>query len=121
MNKNYSNICFMLGDKLPTTYDVAIDIFSISTKPGSEKMKKCITIYTKALIDQWTKAFGEGFTQARSIVNKKITDIVTNYYNCVYIKQFRTKSKKKGMPFIKKSLRQLNKEWKQSSMNVIKN
>ena len=84
-------------------------------------MKKCIAIYTKALIDQWTKAFGEGFTQARSIVNKRITDLVTNYYNCVYVEQFRTKSKKKGVPFIKKSLRQLNKERKQSTMNVIKN
>ena len=49
MNKKYSNIFFMLGDKLPTTYDVAIDIFSVCTKPGSEKMKKCTAICTQKL------------------------------------------------------------------------
>ena len=95
MDKNYSSIYFMLGDKLPTVYDVAIDIFGLCSKPGSEKMKKCINIYTTALIDQWTKAFGEGFTLAPSNVNKKITDVAMNYYNSVYAEQFRIKSKKK--------------------------
>ena len=95
MDKNYSSIYFMLGDKLPTVYDVAIDIFGLCSKPGSEKMKKCINIYTTALIDQWTKAFGEGFTLAPSNVNKKITDVALNYYNRVYAEQFRTMSKKK--------------------------
>ena len=121
MDKGCSNICFLLGDKLPTTYDVAIDLFSLCTKPGSEKMNKCIAIYANALIDQWTKAFGEGFTLAHSAVTKKISDIVLNYHNHVYIEQFKTESKKKGVPFIKKTLRQLNKDWKQSSMSVMKN
>ena len=120
MNKNNNSICFMLGDKLPTVYDVAIDIFSLCSKPGSEKMKKCINIYATSLIDQWTKAFGEGFTLASSNVHKRITDIVLNYYSRVYTEQFRTKSKKKGVPFVKKSMRQLNKDWKQSSMTVTK-
>ena len=31
-------ICFVLGDKLPTSYDAAIAIFTIATQPERKKM-----------------------------------------------------------------------------------
>ena len=55
----------MLEDRLPTIYDVAIDNFSICCKPRSNKMADCVLAYSQALILHWTKAFGEGYIQAR--------------------------------------------------------
>ena len=46
---------FVLGDKLPTNYDVAIAIFSVAQKLKSDKMKHCIRAYVTALINLWTK------------------------------------------------------------------
>ena len=37
-------VCFMHGDKLPTVYDVVINIFSICSESGNEKIKQCINI-----------------------------------------------------------------------------
>ena len=111
-----NSLNIMLGDSLPTIYDVAINIFSICCKPGSKKMEDCIYAYSQALILQWTKAFGEGYVLAISNVKQNLLIVVSDYYNRVYEKQFRTKSKKKGCPFIKKSLRQLNKEWRKSTI-----
>ena len=39
----------MLGDRLPTIYDVASDIFSICCKPGSKKMADCVLAYSQPL------------------------------------------------------------------------
>ena len=43
--------------------------------------------------------------------------IVYDYNNKVYLEQNRTKSKKKSIPFVIKNLRQLNGEWRQSTIN----
>ena len=40
----------MLDDRLPTIYNVAIDIFSICCKPGSKNMADCILPYSQAII-----------------------------------------------------------------------
>ena len=107
----------ILGDRLPTIYDVAIDIFSICCKPGSKKMGDCVQAYSEALVLQWTKAFGEGYVLTKTSVKKSLLKIVYDYYNRVYVEQFQTKSKSKSIPFVKKSLRQLNREWRQSTTN----
>ena len=64
-------ILFLLGDQLPMNYDAAISIFSVCRTPESEKMKHCITSYVNALIDIWTKAFGEGHVKDRENITKK--------------------------------------------------
>ena len=118
---NNYNVYFILGNKLPTVYDAAIDIFNICSKPKSEKIKSCIHVYALALMDQWVKAFGQGYIITRQAVEAKLAVIVSNYYNKVYTEQYRTKPKKPGSQFIKKNRRQLNKEWRLSNISYKKN
>ena len=51
---------FVLGDKLPTYYDVSIAIFSVSTQRKGQQMTKTIHSYYLALVDAWSKSFGNG-------------------------------------------------------------
>ena len=105
-----------LGDRLPTTYDVAIHIFSICSSPGSKKMQGCIRAYSQALILKWTEAFGEEHVLSKKQVKLNLLAVVNNYHSKVYKEQTRRKSKNKDASFVKKSLSQLNKEWKQSTI-----
>merc|ERR1712228_824118 len=43
---------------------------------------------------------------------------LNHYNNHVYIEHTRTKPKKKGSPLIKRSIRLLNKEWRQKFMTI---
>ena len=52
-------IKFVLGDILPTYYEVAISIFSIANTPATSKMKKVINNYASSLIEVWHKSFFE--------------------------------------------------------------
>ena len=106
---NSSNFSIILGDCLPTTYDVAINIFNICSTPKSQKMKNCVHAYATALILQWTKAFGEEYVLKIRQVKQKLLSEVNDYFSKVYKEQTRKKSKHEG---VKKSLRQLNKEWR---------
>ena len=117
MNKN---ILFILADKLPTYYDAAIAIYSVTQSIKSDKMQHCITSYATALISIWTKAFGEEHVINRTNVINKIKEVVAHYNTHVYIEKGRTKPKKKNAPFVKKSVRQLNKEWRQKSLTIMK-
>ena len=72
-------------------------------------------------MDEWVKAFGQGYIITRQAVEAKLAVIVSNYYNKVYTEQYRTKPKKPGSQFIKKNLQQLNKEWRLSNISYKKN
>ena len=111
-------IIFVLGDKLPLIYDVAISLFSVSTKPTSEKMNKGVVAYVNSLHDVWTRAFGEEHVLRRSEIKKHVETIIHNYNTQVYIEQGRTKPKNKYMTFVRKSLRQLNREWRNKSVSL---
>ena len=102
---------FILGDKLPT-YHVALSIFSECQKTNSSKMTSTIFAYVKALIDGWIKSVGEEHVLGRKAVGVKVERVVEHYYNHVYVEAHRTKPKKKGMVFEKKSIRTLNKCWR---------
>ena len=53
-------LVFILGDKLPTIYEVTISIYSSTNKkPNSDGMKRSIKAYVTALIDVWIKSFRE--------------------------------------------------------------
>ena len=106
---NSSNLSIILGDRLPTTYDVAINIFNICPTPQSQKMKNCVKAYATALILQWTKAFGDEYVLKIIPVKQKFLSVVNDYFSKVYKEQTQKKSKHKG---VKKSLRHLNKEWR---------
>ena len=115
------NAVFILGDTLPTNYDVAIAIFSVCKTPGSEKMKNCISSYVNALIDTWTKAFGDAHVMDRRTITDKVKQVINHYKIHVYNEKNCTKPKKKGTVFLKKSIRILNQEWRQMSMKVTEN
>ena len=69
----------MLGDNFSTVYDVAINILGVSSSMGKAKLEKCFSIYTDDLIDQWTRAFGEGFVLSRRSINQKIVKFLSDY------------------------------------------
>ena len=79
-----TNVIFVLGDTLPTHYDVAISLFSVATKPGSAKMKDTINKYTNTLIEIWEKSFGSKHVMRRKAVVGRLEKLALNYYNKVY-------------------------------------
>ena len=104
------NAVFILGDTLPTNYDVAIAIFSVCKTPEFEKMKNCIT-----------KAFGDAHVKDQRTITCKVKKVINHYKTHVDNEKNHTKPKKKGTVFVKKSIRILNQEWRQMSMKVRKN
>ena len=113
-------IRFILGDKLPVIYDVAIAIFKVVAKSKSEKMKHCINAYVNALTDVWLKSFGNRHLMARQHIKIRVENIVFHYYNNVYIEHYRTTPKKKGQVHVKKTICQLNREWRQKTLHITK-
>lgn len=113
-------LVFVLGDVLPTIYDVAISIFTLASNPKTDKMADSINAYVTSLIEVWSKAFGSEHVQCRRTVKEKIQIIVCHYYNNVYVEHTRTKPKKKNMVFVKKSIRQLNREWMNKKIPITK-
>ena len=110
-------IIFVLGDKLPTIYDVAISIYNVVSKPNSGGMKNCIQAYVTALINVWIKSFGKKHLITRTPITKKVETIIKHYQNNVYIEATRRKPKHKGEVMLKKSVRQLNREWSRKSIS----
>ena len=111
-----AEILFVLGDTLPTYYDVAIAIFSVATKLNSTKMKETIRYYSKRLIEVWGKAFGPSHVLTIKSVMSKIEKLVTDYFNKVYSVFSRKSAKHEGETFQPKSLRTLNRQWKTTSI-----
>ena len=88
-------IVFIMGDKIPTYYDVAISLFQVSTRHGDQG-KKAINSYYKSLVDCWTKAFGTRHVLSRPAVIKKLEKVRDSYYNEVYTKCHRKTPKHKN-------------------------
>ena len=115
-------LVFILGDKLPTIYEVAISIYSSTNKkPNSDGMKRSIKAYVTALIDVWIKSFGEKHVISRTPITKKVEGIIKHYHTHVYLESKRTKPKHKGEVLLKKSVRQLNREWSLKFISWSKN
>ena len=96
------NTVFILGDTLPTNYDVAIAIFSVCKTPETsektpEKMKNCISSYVNALIDTWTKAFRDAHVKDRRTITYKVKQVINHYKTHVCNEKNRTKPKKKEL------------------------
>ena len=85
-------IVFIMGDKIPSYYDVAISPFQVSTRRGDQG-KKAINSYYKSLVDCWTKGFGTAHVLSRQAVIKKLEKVRDSYNNEVYIKCHRKKPK----------------------------
>ena len=77
-------LIFVLGDKLPLIYEAAISITSYA--PGraptreTKKRSTAVNCYCIALIDLWSKAFGQEHVQMEKLVAQKIrTALKSNY------------------------------------------
>ena len=108
-----TNVIFILGDVLPT-YDVAISLFSVATKPGSAKMKETIHKYSVALIGLWEKSFG--YKHVTKTVIGRLEKLALNYYNKIYNIANRRSVKNKAEVRKPTSIPQLNKQWKSTSL-----
>ena len=91
-----SQIQFIIGNKLPTTYDVALSIYSVSTQPTSNKMATAIHEYSMKLIDTWEKLFGSKHVISITGVKYKLKKVTKEYHNQVYDKAHRKTKKKKS-------------------------
>ena len=52
-------------------------------------------------------------------VTKRDEKLVTNYYKNVYSESYRKQPKKKRFAFVKKSIRQLNRSWREKSLPLL--
>ena len=111
------DIEFMLGDKLPTSYDAAIAIFNITQNPKRSKMKRTIHAYYVALVNVWTKSFSKDHVMTRRAIITKLEKLVGNYYTQVYKKAHMKQGD--GRDGEGKSIRQLNKIWRCNVMNKL--
>lgn len=121
MESKDTEIIFVLGDTLPTYYDVAISLFAVATKPGSAKMKQAIQTFCNKLIEIWTKSFpstlDRNYVLGRKAVVNRIEKLVLIYYNKVYNVVHRTSVKNPGEVRETVSIRRLNKQWKATSID----
>lgn len=113
------NLRFVLGDTLPTYYDVAISIFSVAVNPASSKMKNAIYSYATSLNEMWEKSFTSQHVIKRCNTIKRIENLVQLYSKEVYIPATR-RSKKHSYDTqtTQKSIRTRNKEWKNKTIKV---
>ena len=106
---------FIMGDKLPTYYDVAITLFQVSTRRQGDQAQNALHAYQLALVDTWTKAFGTGHVMSRRGIINKLEKVCDRYYNEVYTKCNRKKPKhaNESIP----SIRSQNRLWRSKIIN----
>ena len=114
------DLVFDFGVTLPTRYDVAISIFDKSKKEGKYR-DSVINAYTRALRNQWIKAFGEKHVISEKQIKPKISDILKSYKAQVYIPCSQKKDKHTGEPTGSTSVRVLEKRWREMKVPQKKN
>ena len=90
-----TNVIFILGDVLPT-YDVAISLLSVATKPGKAKMKETTHKYAVTLIGLWERSFRYKHVISQKSAVGGLEKLALNYYNKVYNITNRSSVKNKG-------------------------
>lgn len=112
-----SDYNFSFGDKLPWLSDAAIAIFSKVAKPQSVKMKEALTAYRKGLVLLWQKCFSQENIVSRRTIEKKLANLVKDFYNQVYTKVKRKSSKKGDALSQRVSMRVAILEWRKKMIN----
>ena len=98
-------LCFVMGDMLPTIYDAAIQIYSVSRKPQSKKRLSVVHSYATALRGIWINSFGKYHVLSLCAVKNRLMSIMKDYNRAVH-GHSRYGS---GNKF---TARSLNKEWR---------
>ena len=107
---------FVLRDTLPTCYDAAISSFSVAMKSNGWKMKETINSYANSLIEIQEKSFTSNHVLRHKAVVERLEKLVSLYYNNVYNVANCTSSKHESDTTHPKSIRSINKEWKEKSI-----
>ena len=76
--------------------------------------KATIHAYAVALIVIWKNAFGKEHVMTKTSVIKKLEKLMKSYCNQVYSVFRHSRPRSNSKPIEKKSLRQLNKDWRTS-------
>ena len=71
------NFVFILQDQLPTYYNAALAIFTVASKPNSQKMALAINSYSLTLINLWTNLFGQSHVMTQKSVKKNLLILQT--------------------------------------------
>ena len=115
MEEEAKQIVFILGDTLPTNYDVALSIVQVCPRKQGDKAKSTLNAYYAALMRQWTAAFGEGHTLSRKSVMTRLEKVRDSYHNEVYLPCSRKTPKKINQPI--PTIRRQNKVWRDKVIN----
>ena len=75
---------FILGDKLPLRYDVAIAIHSVTPSVSKVGTEKAIYRYATAVRNMWIKAFTQEHVISLTAVKARITSLMKDYNNKCY-------------------------------------
>ena len=79
--------------------------FSVSVEHLSlKRYSTASALMSMLLIDTWTKAFREAHVKDRKNITENVKRVVAHYKTHVYNEKNWTKPKKKGTPFVKKSI-----------------
>ena len=94
-----------LGDKLPTIYEVVMQIYDGRRSLNIDQNKDLIRGYAVALQIIWTKSFGENHTICLKVIIRYIEEILRAYQTKI-LSHYR---KNKGSMVL---MRKINKEWR---------
>ena len=111
------NYIWVLGDKLPTVYDVGISIHSVCKKYSSKKMKSVISSYGTALRKLWINAFGDNHVLGIKSIREKLHLVMKDYERNVYLKTYpKTYPNKPHLNKPGVSKRLLNETWQEMTV-----
>ncbi|CAL4059740.1 unnamed protein product, partial [Meganyctiphanes norvegica] len=102
---------FVLGDKLPTFYDAAMQICGVSPTPGSKKRSSAVYAYALALQNMWISCFGEAYVVSRNTIISRLTTVLQSYNKKIRGTK-RYGDKRMTSIGQTKSIRNLNREWR---------
>ena len=103
------NFNFTLGDRLPTIYDAAIQMYQVSPYLKSAKSKYAIVAYADAVLSMWHRSFKTEFTLGKTAVINKLENIMKDYVKKVTGRERYGDSQRGVAP---KLICHLNREWR---------
>ena len=102
-----NEIVFTVGPKLPTAYEAALAIHSVSRCSKQPIRATAIHKYALAVRDLWVKAFTEDHVLGIKAVKNKLKKLLDDYDNKVYKPSWKNRREASGST----STRTLNKKW----------
>lgn len=102
--ENMAESKIWLGDRLPTIYDASIHLKYLSPSPRAAARSSVVYQYSVALKDIWDKSFTSSYVVSLSTILRTVSRVINEY------DKFSHKHSKGAGA---KSVRQINKEWRE--------